>query len=119
MAKRRRKKGLRIRFKRKFPFIQLGSSPVEHVRKIRRLVGPFVNSADATVRFAEKGDCKYAMELYGQTQWYMGAIGAHQSSTSKTRYSGQTPHFRRVDFASLQRKVVKARKAVEACLVKR
>ena len=119
MAKRR-KKPFRIRFKKKFPFVKFfGSSPVEHVRKLRRSIGPLNNTLDTVMRWAGRGQCTDAVEAYGNAQYLYGGLHAHAASTSSKTYSGDTPHLRRVNFTPIARKMIAARKAVEACIVKR
>lgn len=97
---------------------RLGSSPVEHVQRMRRLVGPLNNTLDSTIRYAERGQCTDAAESYGNAQYHYGELHAHAASTSKKAYSGRTPHLDRVDFTPIARKVIRARKAVEACITK-
>ena len=95
----------------------LGSSPAAHVHRMRRIIGPLNNALDNAIRWAERGQCTDAAEGYAGAQYHYGELHAHASSTSKTAYSGRSRHLDRVDLTPIVRKVNRARKAVEACIV--
>jgi hypothetical protein len=76
MAKRRRRKrGLRIRFKRKFPFVQLGSSAAEHDERAGKYTSLAIRAANAARINAEKQACREALADLLEANRYQGAAG--------------------------------------------
>lgn len=96
----------------------LGSSPAVHARKMRGEIVRANQQADLAIRYGDRDQCDDAAEAYATAQYHNGALNAHESSTSDKTYSGVSPHMRRVDFSPVARKMIAARKAVVACIVK-
>jgi hypothetical protein len=97
----------------------LGSPPALHAKRLRREIIAIYAEAEHTIKAAQRGDCLAAAEAYAETRYHYGAAHTHMDSTSSKTPSGRSPHFNRLPLNLHARKVIAARKALEACLTRK
>jgi hypothetical protein len=98
MAKRRRRRAI------------LGSPPTRHAHQLRKALQHLNTSLENTIRNAQQGKCAFAQEQFEEAHRWLGREEAHVESVGPHRLFLE----RRVNLAVPRRKVIAARKALEA-----
>lgn len=89
--------------------MNLGGSPLEHTRKLRKAIQHLNANVEAAERFAKQGKCAVAQESYEEAHRWLGMEQAHVESVGKHRHLLEM----KVNLTAPRRKMVAARKALE------
>lgn len=89
MARRRRRKSAfpRIRFKRKFPFVQLGSSASVHARAAEYHLRSMSNAIQSGLSALKQGECSRAFHQLIAASRYDGMYQAHADTSPASHHA--------------------------------